>query len=300
MCDVDERLALLGGDIARRIDDQFVGAVLGNPWFYAGLVLVLVLERLAPARPLQPTRAAGVRHDVLWALLGFPLGVAVIGALLFTLREIYRAHLEFLTIRQVQEWPWAARLALALVVTDFAKWFTHLARHKVPLLWRFHAVHHAPRELNFFSDFRIHPGDHAADILIRTLPVLMIDQSFATLAALEALRQWQARFYHANIRTNLGVLRYVLVTPQSHRVHHSIEARHADTNFGAMLSIWDRLFGTQYRGYDEYPATGLGDERVADEPAAGWGNALRAFGAQMLYPWRASAVRRSGSAAARA
>jgi hypothetical protein len=65
--------------------------------------------------------------------------------------------------------------------------------------------------------------------------------------------------YHGNLRTNLGVLRYLLVTPQSHRVHHSTELRHRDRNFGVLFSVWDQLFGTQYRGFDEYPETGVSD-----------------------------------------
>jgi sterol desaturase/sphingolipid hydroxylase (fatty acid hydroxylase superfamily) len=98
--------------------------------------------------------------------------------------------------------------------------------------------------------------------------------------------RWYTRFYHGNIRTNLGPLRYVLVTPQSHRIHHSIEPRHLDTNFGALFSIWDRLFGTQYRGHDEYPETGIADAAFPHEAKGDLRSLLVTPLAQMAYPLR--------------
>jgi sterol desaturase/sphingolipid hydroxylase (fatty acid hydroxylase superfamily) len=93
---------------------------------------------------------------------------------------------------------------------------------------------------------------------VQVIPFLVLAAGTPAIAAFNLFLLWHARLYHANVRTNLGVLRYVVVTPQSHRVHHSVEARHHDKNFGAFLSVWDRLFKTHYIGDDdEYPATGL-------------------------------------------
>jgi len=72
-----------------------------------------------------------------------------------------------------------------------------------------------------------------------------------------AVRIWHTRLIHANVRTNFGPLGHIFVSPQFHRIHHSIELRHRDLNFGVALTIWDRLFGTMYRGRDEYPETGV-------------------------------------------
>jgi len=98
--------------------------------------------------------------------------------------------------------------------------------------------------------------------------------------------KFYSRFYHGNIRTNLGPLRYLLVTPQSHRVHHSVEARHFDTNFGAILSIWDRLFRTRYRGDHEYPRTGIADKSFPLETSRHPIALLWAPVAQLLYPFQ--------------
>jgi len=84
------------------------------------------------------------------------------------------------------------------------------------------------------------------------------------IVAWSLLLSWHARFYHSNIRTNLGPLRYVLVTPQSHRIHHSVDPGHRNRNYGAMLSVWDHLFRTQHDDCDTYPPTGLSDQ---DHPA---------------------------------
>jgi hypothetical protein len=88
------------------------------------------------------------------------------------------------------------------------------------------------------------------------------------------------------VKANLGPLRYLLVTPQSHRVHHSIEARHADRNFGVILSVWDRLFGTQWQGADEYPECGSAEPGVPLERSAADIVRLSAAWAQCAYPFR--------------
>jgi sterol desaturase/sphingolipid hydroxylase (fatty acid hydroxylase superfamily) len=112
--------------------------------------------------------------------------------------------------------------------------------------------------------------------------------------------RWYTRFYHGNIRTNLGPLRYVLVTPQSHRIHHSIEPRHRDTNFGALFSIWDQMFGTQYRRYDEYPETGIEDDAFPHEASGDLRSLLVTPFVQMAYPLRKLREQHVHRAAARA
>jgi len=285
---VEQFVASLLEQVPRRVHSELFDGVLLSPWFYGSLIVVLALEWFLPAKPMQRSSAAGVRHDLLWVLLGIPIGVVAIASSLIILRALYRTHLSFLTIHQVKDWPWLARVLLALAFSDLVKWCTHVARHKVPLFWHFHAVHHSQKELNFFSDFRIHPGDHAADILVRSIPTFMVDHSFATVAVVEWLRQWHARVYHANIRSNFGLLRYILVTPQSHRIHHSVDPRHADRNFAAMFSVWDYLFGTQYHSYDEYPDTGIRDPTFSFEQDYTWRGSLRCFWDQLLYPSRAA------------
>ena len=135
-----------------------------------------------------------------------------------------------------------------------------------------------------FTDLRIHPVEHLVALTIRFVPVMVLGLSKPEIFNLALITLWYTRFIHANVRTNLGPLRHVLVTPQFHRIHHSIEPRHRDQNFGVIFSFWDRLFGTVYPGCDEYPATGIADEDFPHETS--YREILTAPFKQLAYPFR--------------
>lgn len=260
-----------------------------NPWFYGVLAGVMLLERLLPASAGQTPLASGVRNDFSWVFLKLLMHAWVLPLWVVLLRFLYGRYLDFLTIHQVDAWPRFARILLAVLLSDLLFWITHVVRHKISYLWYFHAVHHSQRELNFFTEYRVHPIDDVFLFTIGFIPLFMVEHSFVTVVAIVWIRHWHTRFYHSNIRTNLGPLRYVLVTPQSHRVHHSMEVRHHDKNFGLTFSIWDQMFGTQYRGYDEYPQTGIPDGAFPSEQESRRAGGLTTLGEQLLYPFRAIA-----------
>ncbi len=276
------------GGLAR----AFAIEILLNPWFYAVLALVLLLERLVPADPQQKPLSKGFLQDAAWVPFTLVAHAFVLPLHILFLRHLYDRYLGFLTLESVAAWPWLARVLLALLVTDFLFWLSHWVRHKVSVLWYFHAVHHSQRELNFFTEYRIHPLDDVFLYTIGFIPFFMVEHSFITIVAVTWVRHWHTRVYHSNIRSNFGWLRYLLVTPQSHRVHHSVEIPHRDSNFGLTFSIWDHLFGTQYRGYDEYPQTGIDDEEFPFEQAGqGRFGAVGRLVSQLLYPFEAIAKR---------
>jgi sterol desaturase/sphingolipid hydroxylase (fatty acid hydroxylase superfamily) len=276
----------------------FAQEILLNPWFYGVFALVCLLEWLIPANPEQKTLSKGVLQDAaIWVPFGLLARAFVLPLHILFLHYLYDRYLSGLTIHAAAAWPSIARLVLALLAGDLLFWISHWVRHKVSVLWYFHAVHHSQRELNFFTEYRVHPLDDVFLYTIGFIPLFMLNQSFVDIVAITWIRHWHTRMYHSNIRTNLGWLRYVFVTPQSHRVHHSIEPRHYDTNFGLTFSLWDQLFGTQYRGYDEYPATGIDDERFPFEQ--GGEKKLGALGrlaSQLLYPFQAIAREAGGAA----
>jgi sterol desaturase/sphingolipid hydroxylase (fatty acid hydroxylase superfamily) len=284
-------LAALRGSLTEGLPTLYrtlVSEILLNPWFYGVLLTVAVLERLLPASP-RPPLAAGVRNDFVWVFLKLLVNASILPLWVVLLRFLYGHYLDFLTIHWVDAWPRFARILLAVLFRDLIFWVTHVVRHKVSYLWYFHAVHHSQRELNFFTEYRVHPIDDVFLFTIGFIPLFMVEHSFVTVVAIVWLSHWYTRFYHSNIRTNLGPLRYVLVTPQSHRVHHSVEPRHHDKNFGLTLSIFDHLFGTQYRGYDEYPATGIPDDAFPNEQEGRRAGSLATLAEQLLYPFRAIA-----------
>ena len=141
---------------------------------------------------------------------------------------------------------WLAVL-LTVLIFDFAIWLQHLITHKIPILWRFHRVHHADRDIDVTTAIRFHPVEIAASMLLKIGLVYLLGPPALGIILFEIILNGTAMFNHANIRLPLkldGFLRQLLVTPDMHRVHHSIHRHEHDSNYGFALSIWDRLFGT--------------------------------------------------------
>jgi sterol desaturase/sphingolipid hydroxylase (fatty acid hydroxylase superfamily) len=149
-------------------------------------------------------------------------------------------------------------------VLDLAVYLLHRAYHRVPLLWRFHSVHHSDRDLDVSSASRFHLGEVAVSGAAKLGVVQLLGISFPGLLAFEIALLLAAQFQHANLRLPRrleAALVTVLVPPSMHRVHHHPERVSTDSNFGTLLSVWDRLLGT-YRprspsdrefGLEHYP-----------------------------------------------
>jgi sterol desaturase/sphingolipid hydroxylase (fatty acid hydroxylase superfamily) len=138
----------------------------------------------------------------------------------------------------------AARIALALLLVEFAGYGAHRLMHRVPWLWRLHAVHHAPTELHWLEAWRQHPLDFVIHGVIVGLPGVLLGASLADFAALVLVRKTYTTFLHANLAWRLRALDGWLATPAFHAVHHSHDPREHDRNFAGMLPAIDRLFGT--------------------------------------------------------
>jgi len=143
--------------------------------------------------------------------------------------------------------PLPFKAALTILGLDFALWAQHLATHKVPLLWRLHAVHHTELDLDASSGVRFHPLEILLSLLWKSAFVVLLGGWFLAAAAFELLVFAASVFNHANLalpRPVDAALRLVLVTPDMHRVHHSPLAGERDANYGFCAPWWDRLFGT--------------------------------------------------------
>jgi sterol desaturase/sphingolipid hydroxylase (fatty acid hydroxylase superfamily) len=257
-----------------------------NPYFWAMIAGILVLELLVPVKTEQKIFSVGFSQDVVYfiSMTLFQLFLLPIYGSLF--KYIYRNYFSFLTIESASTWPLYVRALTAILLSDFLVWFHHLIRHKVQLFWYFHSIHHSQRELNLFTDLRYHPVEYLISKAIIFIPIGMLKGTFPIVLGYVFFYQWYAKFEHGNVRTNMGILKYILVTPQSHRIHHSIEDRHCDKNFGGILSIWDYLFGTQYRNYDEYPECGVADSNFPVESRIRRFSLISQPLAQFFYPFR--------------
>ncbi len=151
--------------------------------------------------------------------------------------------------------PYGLAVILSIVVLDFVIYLQHVMFHAVPVLWRFHRVHHADTDFDVTTGIRFHPIEIVLSMFIKLSVVASIGPPALSVLFFEVLLNALAMFNHANVRIPLrldGFLRWVIVTPDMHRVHHSINNAEYMTNFGFNLSWWDRLLGT----YLAQPAEG--------------------------------------------
>ncbi|OGA25982.1 MAG: hypothetical protein A3I02_11090 [Betaproteobacteria bacterium RIFCSPLOWO2_02_FULL_67_26] len=151
--------------------------------------------------------------------------------------------------------PFPVAVALSIVFLDLVIYLQHLMFHAVPVLWRLHRMHHADLDFDVTTGARFHPIEIALSMLIKFAAIVLLGAPAIAVLAFEILLNATAMFNHANVRIPPAwdrVLRWIVVTPDMHRVHHSVEAPETNSNFGFNLPWWDRLFGT----YRAQPAAG--------------------------------------------
>jgi sterol desaturase/sphingolipid hydroxylase (fatty acid hydroxylase superfamily) len=128
------------------------------------------------------------------------------------------------------------------------------------------AGRYSQKELNIFTDDRGHFVDRLASELLMFVPFLVFQvPDLYAVAVIGLYRSIHNRFVHANVMIDLGWIGWFLVSPEFHRVHHSVNPADADKNFGVLLSVFDHLFGTAHQSQDIYPATGIADARFPTE-----------------------------------
>jgi len=150
--------------------------------------------------------------------------------------------------------PWLA-LVVAVLALDLVIYLQHVMFHAVPLLWRLHRVHHADLDIDASTGVRFHTLEILLSLGIKMAAVVLLGASAMAVLVFEVLLNATSMFNHGNVRIPLGLdryLRWVLVTPDMHRVHHSIVVAETNSNFGFNLSWWDCLLGT----YRSQPAAG--------------------------------------------
>jgi len=256
-----------------------------NPWYWGLVVCLLVAERLWPAQPGRGMLTVGGAQDLVWIAF-FPLfGLTIVALWSLVLDATYTKVLGGHTVHLATSVGVAATAVVAFLLSDFLFWFTHWARHKVPTFWYFHAVHHAAPSLNTLTDNRVHFMEAMIAATLTVVPARLLGLSAPAAFALVVATTYFTAFTHTAVRTNMGPLRYVLVTPQSHRVHHSQAPEHIDVNFGTVFSVWDQLFRTQYRGWDEYPDTGIADPRFPLERRLSVPSLLGTYFRMVAYPF---------------
>ena len=222
---------------------------------FAGLfALFATLEALAPRRARSQPRGARwftnlsivILDTLALRALAIALPLLAVGAALDAGRMGWGLF-------NALDWPLWLEVVLAILILDLAIWVQHLVTHKVPILWRFHRVHHADRDFDVTTALRFHPVEILASMMLKIGLVYLLGPAALAVLLFEIILNGTAIFNHSNLRLPLWldrVVRLVLVTPDMHRVHHSIHRHEHDSNYGFALSVWDRMFRT-YRPMPE-------------------------------------------------
>lgn len=265
--------------------------------FFVGVfALVAAGEMLSPRRVLTTSKAGRwfanigiVVINTLVLRLIFPAGA--VGAALWVGQRGWGV------LNTIQTPYWLA-VAVSVVVLDFVIYLQHVVFHAVPTLWRLHMMHHADLDFDLTTGTRFHPIEIVLSMLIKTAAIVVLGPPAAAVIAFEILLNGTAMFNHGNLKLPLGVdrvLRLLVVTPDMHRVHHSVFPSETNSNFGFNLPWWDRLMGT-YRGQPtrghEAMTIGLNQFRDPARLTLPWMLALPFVGKQGGY-----AINRRGGAA---
>ena len=221
--------------------------------FLGVFVLVALWEIAAPRRPLQASKVVRwtsnigiVVLDTVLVRLVFPAAAAGVAAVVGSLGW---------GLFNVLAWPMWVEVLLAVVILDLVIYWQHVMFHAVPGLWRLHMVHHADLDIDVTTGVRFHPFEILLSMVIKMAVITALGAAPLAVILFEIVLSATSIFNHGNVvlpSTLDRLLRLVVVTPDMHRVHHSVVANETNSNFGFNLPWWDRLFGT----YRAQPAAG--------------------------------------------
>lgn len=255
-----------GGSSGKVNGGQLNGMTIGMDWFLLDLLLMALiyvpLERLWPQYPEQGTFRKGWTQDVVY-FMSTHLPIQILSFLVLLPATQATKYLGVPVLQQfIARMPWVLQFFLAVVVADVAEYFIHLALHRVPFLWRFHAVHHSSRALDWIAGSRSHFVD---DTLVRgfILAPLMLGFSQTIIVAYLIFVTIHATWTHCNFGPNARWLEKFLVMPRYHHWHHTSQKESIDKNFAIHFPWIDKLFGTYYFP-EEWPENyGLAGEEIA-------------------------------------
>jgi sterol desaturase/sphingolipid hydroxylase (fatty acid hydroxylase superfamily) len=260
-------------------------AFLENFFNLKGLLLIVLVfvpfEQLLPLHAEQKIFRRGWLSDVVYVFLN---GILIrFGLLLVVVLSIAAFDWPILQgFRQaVASQPhWLQAIEL-IALADLCFYGMHRLFHAVPLLWRFHAVHHSIEEMDWLAAHRIHALDQILTKGASLIPAFTFGFSEWAIVAFAVIYQWHTLLIHANVRLNFGPLRWLISSPEFHHWHHSNQPEAYKKNFAAQLSLWDLVFSTAHMPKGETPSAYGVNEPV---PAG--------FISQFFYPFR-----RNGAAA---
>ena len=252
---------------------------LALDWFLLDLLLMAILfvplERMFP-RVAQPIAREGFSTDLVYFAVGHVL------MQVFVFLTIAPATLFFAWARSpefqaaVVAQPLVVQFFEIVVISDLFFYWTHRLFHRVPFLWRVHAIHHSPRQMDWLAGSRLHVVEIVLFRAVMFVPLFVLGFSESAVQAYVVFVAVHAVLLHANVRFTFGFLEKIIATPRYHHFHHASDGEALDKNFAVHVPWLDRLFGTQYLPERGWPVRmGVAGE----QPPPG-------YLAQLLYPFR--------------
>ena len=269
---------LLGGASVQINEPLHAGPAIGLDWFLLDMLLMTLIfspiEVLWPAYPKQGIFRSEWLLDVVY-FLSTHLPIQVTSFLiLFPATQLTTVLGNAELLRAMGRLPWLLQFFLAVLVADLAEYFIHRAFHAVPFLWRFHAIHHSSKALDWLAGSRSHLVD---DVVVRAF--ILVPMMFAfphdIIVAYLFFVTLHATWTHSNFRPSIRWLEPFLISPRFHHWHHTSQKEAIDKNFAIHFPWIDKLFGTHYFPRDQWPHSyGLDNEKI---PAGFWGQAFYPF-----------------------
>ena len=228
-------------------------------WLFALSLLFMVLERLWP-RARQPILRRGIWSDLAYLIfnseyLGVLLGAVSIHVVAWLDRTLDLVHLRdafYLGVMSNRSFP--VQFVVLLLAFDFAQWGIHNLLHRVPVLWQFHKVHHSIEDMDWIGNWRFHWMEVAVYRVLLYPPAAFFGFTAEAMFAYGVFNTLIGHFAHSNLRIRVGVLKYIVNSPEVHIWHHTHpDAGPVNRNFGIALSVWDWLFRTAYAPEGEDP-----------------------------------------------
>jgi len=269
---------LLGGWNVEPAGELTSGVYLGLDWFLLNLIVFsavwIPIERLFGRLTDQPVFRQDWEIDLFYFFLS---GMAVQFLAYVTLKPA-------MTLFHNTDWQllraWIAAQPLwvqfieIMLITDLVQYGVHYAFHRVPFLWRFHAVHHSAEKMDWLAGSRLHLFDMLTVRVSTAIPMIVLGFAETAVYAYLSWVTFQATLAHSNVHWQFGPLKYLLTTPQFHHWHHAADQEGIDKNFAIHLPLIDKIFGTFYLPKDKWPSA----YGIAPNPVP------RGWLQQFLYP----------------
>ncbi|MGD2127565.1 MAG: sterol desaturase family protein [Desulfobacteraceae bacterium] len=221
-------------------------------FFWGGLVFFLALELLASYRPNTVSKVKRWINNLAVTLFNsLILQLLFSTAIIATLTYVQTHEFGLMNLFEAPQW---LEILLTVAFMDFMLYVWHLLNHEVPLLWRFHRVHHTDLNMDVSTATRFHIGELAISALIKIALIFFLGAGFIAVLIFESILVLCAQFHHSSIKVPEWfetIFWVFFVPPSMHRIHHSVVIKERNTNYGTIFSLWDRFLGTLLRNVDQ-------------------------------------------------